>query len=150
MAEAAAVCLDDCGHHTPVPLTVDGDESRIYDLEWAPIGDQARRAWADEQRTTEEGAYGIAILVVSTIRGHAALGRSMRGTGFDYWLGESTSVPFARKARLEVSGIRRGSNSTVSARIKQKSRQVSASSWGLPGIVVVVEFGTPLAMVVDQ
>lgn len=94
MAEAAAVCLDDCGHHTPVPLTVDGDESRLYDLEWAPIGDQARRAWADEQRATEEGAYGIAILVVSNIRGHAALGRSMRGSGFDYWMGDSIGIPF--------------------------------------------------------
>ena len=59
-------------------------------------------------------------------------------------------MPFTEKARLEVSGIRTGSNSTVSARVEQKLRQISVSSGNLPGIVVVVEFGTPLARMADQ
>lgn len=64
MAEAAAVCLDDCGHGTPARLTVDGTEHRVYDLKWPLADDQTRRTWADEQEATEQGACGIAILVV--------------------------------------------------------------------------------------
>ena len=70
MAEAAAVCLDDCGHGTPARLTVDGNERRVYDLVWRLADDQSRRTWADEQEATEQGACGIAILVVRSIRGH--------------------------------------------------------------------------------
>lgn len=150
MAEAAAVCLDDCGHHTPVRLIVDGDESRPYDLKWLPADDQARRTWADEEFATEQGAYAIAILVVRDIRGHTVLERSQKGTGFDYWMGEAGSMPFTAKTRLEVSGIRRGGSRTISARVNQKIRQISVSSGQLPGIVVVVEFGTPLARMVDR
>ena len=149
MAEAAAVCLDDCGHHTPVQLIVDGDGSRSYDLEWLPADDQARRSWADEEFATEQGAYAIAILVVRDIRGLTVLERSRKGTGFDYWMGEAGSMPFTAKTRLEVSGIRQGGN-RISARVKQKIRQLSVSSGQLPGIVVVVEFGTPLARMVDR
>ena len=148
MAEAAAVCLDDCGHHTPVRLIVDGDESRSYDLEWLPAGDQARRTWADGEVATEYGACAIAILVVRDIRGHTVLQRSRKGTGFDYWMGKEAG--FTKNARLEVSGIRRGGSSTISTRVNQKIRQISVSSGQLPGMVVVVEFGTPLARMVDR
>ena len=102
MAEGASVCLDDCGHGVPVRLVVDGDDNRVYDLEWTPIDDQARRAWADAEVATEYGACGIAILVVREIRGHSVLERSRRGTGFDYWMGESNVTPFAGKSRLEI------------------------------------------------
>lgn len=150
MAEAAGVCLDDCGHGTLVQLTVDGDESRVYDLEWSSIDDRARRTWADEEVATEYGACGIAILVVRSIRGHTVLERSRKGTGFDYWMGDPSQMPFTAKTRLEVSGIRSGDNSAITARIGQKTRQIAASSGRLPGIVVVVEFGTPLARMVDR
>ena len=150
MAEAAAVCLDYCGHHTPVQLIVDGDASRSYDLEWLPANDQARRAWADGEVATEQGACAIAILVVRDIRGLTVLERSRKGTGFDYWMGEAGAMPFTEKTRLEVSGIRRGERSTIKARVNQKTRQISVSSGRLPGLVVVVEFGTPLARMVDR
>ena len=150
MAEAAAVCLDDCGHGTPARLTVDGNERRVYDLVWRLADDQSRRTWADEQEATEQGACGIAILVVRSIRGHEVLERSRKGTGFDYWLGKPNDMPFAAKSRLEVSGIRRGDTRSVAARVQQKIRQISVSSGRLPGIVVVVEFSTPLARMVDQ
>lgn len=150
MAEAAAVCLDDCSHPRPVRITVDGDASAVFDLQWRAVDDRDRRTWADEGVATEYGACAIAILVVRLTRGHTVLQRSRKGTGFDYWMGDSTSMPFTEKARLEVSGIRRGSSRAVSARVKQKVRQISVSSGNLPGIVVVFEFGTPLARMVDQ
>ena len=150
LAEAASVCLDDCGHGTPVRLTIDGSESRVYDLEWSPVDDQVRRTWADHEVATEHGACGIAILVVREVRGHAVLERSRKGTGFDYWMGEPNVMPFTAKTRLEVSGIRRGDSAIIATRVNQKKRQMSGSAARLPGIVVVVEFSTPLARMQDQ
>ena len=150
MVEAASVCLDDCGHGVPVRLIVDGDDNRVYDLEWTQVNGQARRAWADAEVATEYGACGIAILVVREIRGHSVLERARRGTGFDYWMGAPNLMPFAGKTRLEVSGIRRGDQRSISARVNRKKQQMSRSGTRLPGIVVVVEFSTPLARVLDQ
>ncbi len=150
MAEAAAVCLDDCGHGVPVRLTVDGAVHRVYDLIWWAVGDQIKRTWADEPEATELGACGIAILVVRSTRGYEVVERSRKGTGFDYWLGDRTDMPFRRKSRLEVSGIRRGDIRRVEGRIQQKIRQISAYANPLPGIVVVVEFSAPLARMMDQ
>ena len=62
MAEAAAVCLDDCGHPRPVRITVDGDASGVFDLRWRAVDDRDRRTWADEGVATEYGACAIAIL----------------------------------------------------------------------------------------
>jgi hypothetical protein len=64
--------------------------------------------------------------------------------------GESNVTPFAGKSRLEVSGIRRGDPRSIAARVNRKKRQMSRSGTRLPGIVVVVEFSTPLARVLDQ
>jgi hypothetical protein len=150
LAEAASVCLDDAGHPIPVALLVDGDHSESLDLTWSAVSDQHRRTWADEQYTTEQGAYGVAILVVRLARGHTVLERSRKGTGFDYWMGEDDGTLFASKARLEVSGIRRGDPGQVSARAKQKTEQIGVSSGLLPGIVLVVEFGKPLARLLDR
>ena len=150
MAEAASVCLDDCRHGSPVRLSVDGDETPVYDLKWFSVDGQVRRTWADDQVTTEYGACGIAILVVSRIRGLTVLERSRKGTGFDYWMGEPNEMPFVAKTRLEVSGIRRGDIHSITARVNQKIRQMSVSAGRLPGIVVVVEFSTPLVRMLDQ
>ena len=150
MAEAASACLDDCGHGMPARLAVDGEEEGEFDLAWWAVDDQIRRTWADEPFASEQGAYGIAILVVREIRGLSVLERSRKGTGFDYWMGEATDLLFTDKVRLEISGIRRGADHIVAARVKQKARQISASSGRLRGIVVVVEFSTPLARMVDQ
>lgn len=150
MAEAAGVCLDDCGHLTPVCLSVDGDVNGEYDLAWASVSDQHRRTWADDQFATEQGAYGVAILVIREARGHTVLERSRKGPGFDYWVGKADGSLFSRKARLEVSGIRRGDPGQVTARVTQKTHQISTSAGALPGMVVVVEFSRPLARLVDR
>ena len=78
---------------------------------------------------------------------------SWRGTGFDYWLGEESENTMQRKARLEVSGIRNDTASVVHARVRRKIDQISPSALtypGMPGFVIVVEFGTPLAQVETQ
>ena len=55
-------------------------------------------------------AVGVAILLAKSELGYSVMERSRKGTGFDYWIGDETELPFDRKARLEISGIRKGSN----------------------------------------
>jgi hypothetical protein len=52
--------------------------------------------------------------------------------------------------RLEVSGIRKGDDSRIKARIKQKLEQVSPTDGTLPAYIVVVEFSNPLAFIVKK
>ncbi|MDH3458404.1 MAG: hypothetical protein OER90_16295 [Gemmatimonadota bacterium] len=150
MAEAASVCLDDCGHTSPTYLAVDGDQDRSYAMIWQLVTEQARRSWADEQFATEQGAYGVAILLVRDMRGHSVVERSRKGNGFDYWMGPADGTLFSAKSRLEVSGIRRGDPGQIGRRVREKTQQIAVSSGRLPGIVVVVEFGKPIARLVDR
>jgi hypothetical protein len=78
--------------------------------------------------------------------------RSAKGLGFDYWLGndgedDDGDELFAKRARLEVSGILSGPRSQAQARLRQKREQVKPSDHLAPGYVAVVEFGTPIACV---
>jgi hypothetical protein len=51
-------------------------------------------------------------------------------------------------ARLEVSGIRKGSRSQINARVKQKTYQTLASdAQGLPAYIIVVEFSRPISVI---
>ena len=75
--------------------------------------------------------------------------RSPKTTGFDYWLGEKgQSYPFQKKARLEVSGILKGTNAQVNRRLKEKFNQVKKSDiTDLPAVVVIVEFSQPICKI---
>jgi hypothetical protein len=153
-AEAAAVCLEQQGHPEQVTLQIDGLQSCEIELQRNDIDDTTRRFNADQEVATEYGAYGIAALVMPHLTGFTIIERSVkgRGFGFDFWLG-SISDPdtlFQRKARLEVSGIRQGSEVNVQSRVNMKLKQISPSDTVAPGYVAVIEFGTPRARVVEK
>lgn len=148
LAEAGAVCLEDQGHSHGVTLSVNGSFNEAFETHWSAVTEQMRRCWNDLEFTTEQGAYGVAFLIISAITDFTVIERSRKGTGFDYWLGhEEEDLPFSNKARLEVSGIRNGDNQTVRKRVKRKLNQTNISDGSLPALVVVVEFGTPLSQV---
>ncbi len=153
-AEAAAVCLDDQGHTSPVDVQLEGIQSGAIELQWTGVDDVTRRFNADQDVATEYGAYGIAALIMPYCTRLTIIERSVkgRGFGFDFWLGSvDDSAPlFQRKARLEVSGIRKGSEAILQSRIKMKLRQISPSDAVAPGCVTVVEFGTPKARIVEK
>jgi hypothetical protein len=112
IAEAGAICLTDEAHQPGVVINVEGEFSTTFKLEWQPVTEQIRRCWNDEEYTTEQAAYGIAFLLILQLTNLTVIERSRKGTGFDYWLGTKDStaaLPFQRMARLEVSGIRKGS-----------------------------------------
>jgi hypothetical protein len=153
-ADAASVCLDDRGHPECVALQIDGIQSCEIELQWNAIDDTIRRFNADQEVATEYGAYGIAALIMPRLTNLTVIERSVKGKGFgfDFWLGSIDDVDslFQRKARLEVSGIRKGSETIVQSRVNMKLKQISPSDTVAPGYVAVVEFGTPRARVVGK
>jgi len=109
------------------------------------------RTHGDVQASTEHGACAVAILVTKKLTGFEVLERSVKGTGFDYWVGKDESLPFRRKTRLEVSGILRGALGDVEQRISRKCRQTERSDgMRLDALVIVVEFSRPIVKVAKR
>ncbi len=148
LAEAGGVCLESQGHEQGVQLRVRGFREKSYSLEWPPTTEQMRRCWNDPEVATEHGAVGIAVLLAQKETNYTVIERSRKGTGFDYWMGDESPIPFQNRARLEISGIRQGNERAIKARVSQKLRQTDQSDDDLlPAYVIVIEFGTPLAEV---
>ena len=147
-AEAASVCLGERGHASGCTLVVDGAVSATIGLAFTAAGDDAHRSWNDGPVATEHGAYGLAILLVNHFEGYTVVERSRKGTGFDFWLGRDEVALFQNKARLEVSGIREGNESTIAARVKEKCGQLQPEFKNFPAFVAVVEYSRPLARLV--
>ena len=174
LAQAGATCLESQEHNQGTLLTVRGNViNRTYPLAWPPVNAKTRRTWNDDQEATAEGASGIAALLANREIGHQVILRSRKSTpqdptGFDYWLGDddkanmsdaeqtaTESLAFqladdnlVARARMEISGIRQGSDAAIKARTQLKLNQMNVSDeLGLPGYAAVVEFGRPLAEV---
>jgi hypothetical protein len=153
-AEAAAVCLDQQRHPSPITLQVAASQPSEWAITWESIDDTIRRFNADQEVATEYGAYGIAALVVPKLTGLTIIERSVKGKnfGFDFWLGaiDHPEGLFQRKARLEVSGIRQGTKSDVQSRVNIKLKQISPSDPIAPGYVCIVEFSSPQLRLVEK
>jgi len=153
LAQAASVCFGDQQHSLGVEMVVGGLRQTVQ-VYWPEPTEQAFRAWNDEQVTTEHGACGVAVLLIKSFTEYTVIERSRKGTGFDYWLGyqeEDAVLPFDKKARLEVSGIRKGTEQQVRSRVQTKLKQTNPSDGrGLPAYIAVVEFGTPRTEVVQK
>ena len=151
MAQAAVVCLDHQGHKSGVRFRVIGDLAGSFVLTWCEaIDDKARRFWRDMDEAAEQGAYGIAILLIRALTGLTMIERSCKGTGFDWWLGNEDNL-FQAKARLEVSGILHSSLGRINSRLKARIAQTRQSdALDLPAYVVVGEFSGPRAKVIKR
>ena len=145
VAEAAAVCLTQEGHQSDAELEIRGLTDESVELRWQPITEEAVATYADPEVATEYGALAIAFLTVNEFTQFTIIRRSMKGTGFDYWLSNDDQIPFKEDARLEISGIRSGDDRQLRARIREKSRQTDRSDGPLPAYIAVVEFSRPVS-----
>ncbi|MEM6347767.1 MAG: hypothetical protein AAF927_28015 [Bacteroidota bacterium] len=146
LVEACQVCLAEGEHESGAELGVMGDINDMLTLHWAgELNDQIRNSWRDKGEATEYGATAMAILLVLALTDLTVTGRSVKGTGFDYWLGpkENTaeSELFEGSVRLEISGILSGDLKLIERRVKAKLKQTQRSDHlGLPALVIVTEF----------
>lgn len=141
---AASVCLESQGHAIKLEMIAEGHFAEQYSVTRFTVTDQMKRTWNDEEHTTEQGAYGIAILIASKKMHVKAIERSRKKTGIDYWLGDTSGFLFQNKIRLEVSGIRQGTDDQVQTRLKVKIEQSKKSdATRLPALIVIVEFNKP-------
>ncbi len=147
-SEAAAVCLDFHGHTNGKLLTVEGDLEGQFELVWAEVSQQMKDSRNDMDYTVESGAYCLAMLVIEKLTNLKVTKQSQKRTGFDYWLGDNNDMIVQNKARLEVSGILKGSKGQINQRLKEKVKQTKKSdNLKLPAYVVVVEFSQPLVKI---
>ena len=76
--------------------------------------------------------------------------KAPQGTGFDYWLTSNDERNFF-EARLEVSGLLKGTQAEIAQRQREKLRQTLRSDdTRLPAYVLIVEFGLPEARIVKR
>ena len=146
--EAASICLEHLEHQQEIELKVEGDYSNQFLLSWETTNPNTSDSYIIEE-AIEDGAYGIAISVIYRLTPYQVIKQSFRGSGFDYWLGEKdNSVLFQEKARLEVSGILKGTTSQINQRLKEKLVQTKKSdNFSLPAFVIIVEFSNPLVKI---
>jgi hypothetical protein len=149
-ANAVVIALDQAAHVSGVAMQVEGEFAGSYDIKWSFKITQAMRSyWNDLDVVAEQGAVGVALLLMRAKTGLTVVERARKKTGFDWWLGPESSLLFQKKqVRLEVSGILRGDTSRVNARLKKRSEQTKQSDdTNLKAYVIVVEFSSPRAKV---
>lgn len=144
LSQAVAVSLESQGHSSGVILKISGLHKKSFAVYWTvSVTEAVLRYWNDLEAAVEQAAYGVAVLLMRSLTGYSVIERARRGTGFDWWLGSDDAL-FQAKARLEVSGILRGTPRRINSRVKVKLEQTRRSdACTLPAYVVVVEFGTP-------
>ncbi|MBI2273854.1 MAG: hypothetical protein HYU70_08650 [Bacteroidetes bacterium] len=143
-AHAASVCLESERHEITCEMKGTGHYTKMYNLKRFPVSDEMKRTWNDDEFTTEQGAYGVAIVMASREMNIKAIIKSKKKTGIDYWLGDRPDFLFQSKVRLEVSGIRKGNDSYINTRFEDKMTQSKKSDGTqLPALIAIIEFGTP-------
>lgn len=154
MLEACIVTLHRMGHKPGINLTIRGDKTEEIIITWPEkVTTQMQRAWRDQDVATEAAATCISILLALKFTGYQVIERSIKKTGFDYWLGikegESGDI-FKRMARLEISGIF-NDEKRLEGRTKEKLVQTKQSDASkLPAHIFVVEFSIPQCKFVSR
>jgi hypothetical protein len=153
-AEASFYCLSSQDHLTGVEIEIQGSFNTIYGLVWDYVmTEQIERTWREKNEATEEGACGIAFLLMIDLTEYDDISRAWHTSGFDYYLTFADAIePFQNAAKLEVSGIRSArNNSEIKQRVKEKLNQTDTlDDSHLPTYIVVVEFSKPLCQVVKK
>lgn len=151
-SEAAAVCLENQQHPQEVIVTIEGDLTKQFKLVWKAVSQQMIDSRDDMNYTAEDGAYCLALIVMKKLANLEAFKQSRRKTGFDYWMGQANEqTGMQRTARLEVSGILKGTKGQINERVKEKIEQTKQSDHlNIPAYVVIVEFSRPLIKIIKR
>ena len=134
-------------------VTLSGDTDGFAQLAWTIPNQISRESWHDFEEAAEFGAIAVAIVLTLKLTGIPGVRRSAKGPGFDFRMGAKGDERgiFQDTARLEVSGILKGSKSKVEARLTKKLAQLERSdATQLAGYAAIIEFGSPEACIVKK
>jgi hypothetical protein len=157
MCDCAIYSFASEGHQSGVILKVEMENQTLnYLVIWASeLTIQMSRSMNDNERATDYGAMGLAILLVLQLTEYQHFTVSQKGTGIDFFLFKEE--PFDAdilhaNARLEVSGMRKASKTnTIAIRLKQKSEQVKSSDeMGIDAYISITEFNKPTSILVTR
>jgi len=152
-SEAAAVCLDFHQHPQEIIIKASfNNVNREFKLIWKKVTPKIRASRNDMGYSVESGAYCLAMMVLKELTDFTTVKQSKKGTGFDYWLSKApSSNGLQEQARMEVSGILKGTVGQINQRLKEKIKQTQKSdSMKIPAFIVIVEFSTPLLKIVKK
>ncbi len=152
---AAIVALDQKGYEENQECEVkDYNELKfVVAFEWCTEINDVMRDSMNDSDLAEDGAVGIALMLIDTFTKYTVVERAVEGSGVDFLLGDKESFDVSDRtdfglptARLEVSGMLRAKpKSRFRTRINDKVKQSKESdSDGTPAYVIVVEFSTPM------
>lgn len=143
--EAARVCLDR-NHLPPQEFDLHSENLEWKALvEWEPSDERCKRAWANKDDATRDGAYACALAATELCLGLFAVRRAETLTGADYYVAPNNrpSEDLEECFRLEVSGTNLD-RYEVHRRVKIKVRQARGGQSNLPAIAAVVGFRVKL------
>jgi hypothetical protein len=120
-----------------------------YRLHWSQPTDTERRAWANRDDATRDGAYCVVLAAAEVHLGLVAIGRAEASTGADYYLGRpgdgvnvaDGELDFEGAIRIEISGLDRGTETQLLQRVAQKVGQARRGKSNLPAMAGVAGFG---------
>lgn len=153
-AEACIIALENQNHKSNVELVVIGDYKNRFTLEWETTPNKS--GWFEPKVIAENGSIAIAFFMVTELTDYQVVQQSIIGSGFDYWLGYKEDHPEYDpynflNARLEISGINKGSRGELNRRVKQKLQQVGVTDYlKIPAYIVVTEFSNPVCKIVKK
>ena len=139
-------------HWPPASFGLKKDGSRLTaTLNWQSPNDRTRSAWANDNDATEAGAYACVLAAVELLDGLVAVRRAETLTGADYYIASRRDTPedLENCLRLEVSGVDRGPESKLTARLRAKLDQAAAGNSNLPALAGVVGFKARLILLAD-
>lgn len=146
--EAARVCLDR-HHQSPVAVQINNSgHSVTTTVEWEATDEPTRNAHANEIDATEAGAYACVLAAVELVMRLCAIHRAETATGADYYIAPagSTAADLERALRLEISGVDKGSTTTINQRLNAKREQAAMGASNLPALAGVIGFRARLIM----
>ena len=148
LLEGCSVTLHRKRHQKGKKVVIWGDQAVHLILDWAvEVNERTERAWKDQNYATEHAAVCLAILFTLYFTGNRVMERSVRGTGFDYWIGSSDEDNFQNKARLEISGIFGGNKTDMLRVFYEKCNQTDKSDFTLlRAYVSVTEFSNLMSI----
>ena len=139
--EAARICLDR-HHNSPTEFRLkDESVESVAQIDWTLTDDRIRRAWANTDDATRDGAYAVALASTEMSRNLVAVSRAETKTGADYYVAPpgANNEDMEAWLRLEVSGTDLD-DKQVGYRLNQKVAQADKGDSNLPAIAAVVGF----------